>query len=207
MHDRRNFCWKLNWYRQSELEGALLLGKLVRQAREPYLVHQLTKHCADEARHAWLWARTIVRLGLPTLRIHRSYQSFYLDEIGPPRNMTEVLALTHVFEQRVHRQFTEELGKAGLPEEARRTFSAMLRDEKGHLDWIARWLAARRDAEAMLRRYREADERVYRRLAVYRDRIWDIAGLGSACDGEDIDDLLAQEPHAAEPQHSTHAAA
>ena len=47
-----NLAWKLNWYRQSELEGALLLGRLVRQADDPELIARLTKHCADEARHA-----------------------------------------------------------------------------------------------------------------------------------------------------------
>ena len=28
----RSLTWKLNWYRQSELEGALLLGKMIRTA-------------------------------------------------------------------------------------------------------------------------------------------------------------------------------
>ncbi len=45
-------AWKLNWYRQSELEGALILGKLVRVVDCPELVLRLTEHCADEARHA-----------------------------------------------------------------------------------------------------------------------------------------------------------
>ncbi len=207
MHDRRNLAWRLNWYRQSELDGALLLGRLVRQARDAYLVQQLTKHCADEARHSWLWDRTIVRLGLPTLHIRRSYQSYYLDEISPPRSMTETLALTHIFEQRVHTQFTEELAQPGLPEEARRTFSTLLRDEAAHLDWIASWLKSRGDADAMLHRYREADERVYRRLAAYRDRIWEIDGLTDTSETESIHDRTTQEPHAPERQHSTQAPA
>jgi hypothetical protein len=205
MHDRRNLAWKLNWYRQSELDGALLLGRLVRQAREPYLVQQLTRHCADEARHSWLWQRTIIRLGLPTLGIARSYQSFYLDEIRAPRSLCETLALTHIFEHRVHRQFTEDLAEPGLPDEARRTFGALLGDEKVHLDWIARWLDTRADAEAMLTRYREADERVYRRLVAYRHCIWEIDGLADANALEKVDDRSAQEFHPAERQHSTQA--
>ena len=63
----RSLCWRLNWYRQSELEGALLLGRLARHVDDPYLVHQLTKHCADEARHAWLWQRTLTGLFLPAV--------------------------------------------------------------------------------------------------------------------------------------------
>ena len=105
----RSVSWRLNWYRQSELEGALLLGRMVRRVRDPYLVGRLTRHCADEARHAWLWTRTLETLGIFHVRIHRTYQSFYLDEISTPRAITEVLALTHVFEHRVHRHFTDEL--------------------------------------------------------------------------------------------------
>ena len=35
MRDRRALAWLLNWYRQSELEGALLLGRMVRYADDP----------------------------------------------------------------------------------------------------------------------------------------------------------------------------
>ena len=178
MQESRSLCWRLNWYRQSELDGALLLGRLVRRASDPYLVAQLTKHCADEARHAWQWARTIEDLNLPTVRIRRSYQSFYLAEIPTPRTITEVLALTHVFEHRVHRHFSDELNHPGVPEEVRRTFRAMLRDEQGHLDWIAVWLSRRPEADVILKRYRQADERVVDRLMPYANRLWQVDGLG-----------------------------
>ena len=199
MRDVRNVCWKLNWYRHSELEGALLMGKMARRAREPELVRRLTKHCADEARHAWLWERTLTALDLPIVCIYRSYQSFYFEETGPPRSLTEVLALTHIFEQRVHRQFTEDASCPGMPDAARRTLRVMLRDEKDHLDWVAGWLATRADAEALLERYRGADERVYRRLIPYRDRIWDIPGLGEVILPEERDE---EERHASQFQHS-----
>ena len=203
MRDRRSLYWRLNWYRQSELDGALLLGRLVRQVTTPYLVLQLTNHCADEARHAWQWARTIDALGLPTVRIRRSYQSFYLSEISTPRTITEVLALTHVFEHRVHRHFTDELSQGGLPEEVQRTFRAMLRDEQGHLDWIAAWLASRPEAAAILSRYRSADERVVERLMPYEQRMWDIEGLGEELTEGSRDDHCTEkeERHQAQPQH------
>lgn len=178
MDDRRNLCWKLNWYRQSELEGALLLGRILRQTGAPDVIGPLARHCADEARHAWLWQRTLTALQMPTVRIFRSYQSFYQDETEPPGTTVEVLALTHIFEQRVHRRFTEESGQSGLPEVLRRTYTAMLRDERGHLDWVSCWLAKCDDAEKHLRRYRLADERVFQRLAPFAERIWDIQGLG-----------------------------
>jgi hypothetical protein len=204
MQGRRSLYWRLNWYRQSELEGALLLGRMVRHVRDPYLVGRLTRHCADEARHAWLWTRTLDTLGLPSVRIRRSYQSFYLDEISAPRTMTEVLALTHIFEHRVDRHFTDELGRRDLPEAARRTFEALLRDEQEHLDWICGWLSTQPAAGAILDRYRSADERVVQRLTPYGDRLWDIDGLGEELiEGNNGAYRIAQEErHPAQSQYS-----
>ena len=188
MRHQLNLCWKLNWYRHSELEGALLLGKMARRADEHQLVSRLIRHCADEARHAWLWERTLTALGLPVLRVERSYQSFYFDEVGRPRSLAEVLALTHVFEQRVHVQFTEDLSDPDMPAQARRTFRVMLRDEQGHLAWVSEWLAAHAGSLALLERYRTADERIYQRLLPYRDRIWDIPGLQSSSRKDEVDE-------------------
>ena len=203
MQAQRSLAWRLNWYRQSELEGALLLGRMIRHATDPYLVGRLTRHSADEARHAWLWARTIERLDLPTVQIRRSYQSFYLDEISAPRGLADVLALTHVFEHRVDRHFTSELTQPGLPAAVRRTLSVLIREEQGHLDWIGRWLAMRPESEAILERYRKADERVARRLAPYRERLWDVAGLGEELGGgrRHACGIDAEESYAAQPQH------
>jgi tRNA isopentenyl-2-thiomethyl-A-37 hydroxylase MiaE len=168
----------VNWYRHSELEGSILLGRFIRQATDPYLVRELTRHAAEEARHAWVWTRAIDAAGLPTVRIYRSYQSFYRDELAPPRSLLEVLALTHVFEQRVERRFTDELSRPGVPEPIRRAFSQMLRDEQHHLHWIGQWLARQSDAGIVLDRYRAADERVARRLTPFSERLWDVSGLG-----------------------------
>src|SRR4051812_47778819 len=94
----RNLAWKLNWYRQSELEGALLLGRMVRVAGSGQLIAKLMKHCADEARHGHLWSQCIEELGLPHVRIHRSYQSLFLEQGGTPVSLIEVLAFTQIFE-------------------------------------------------------------------------------------------------------------
>ncbi len=80
----RNLSWKLNWFRQSELEGALLLGRMVGTVDDPDLIQRLTRHCAEEAEHSRLWADAIAQLDLPAIRIFRSYQSFYLRYAGPP---------------------------------------------------------------------------------------------------------------------------
>lgn len=178
MRDRRTLAWLLNWYRQSELEGALLLGRMVRVADDPYVIGQLTGHAADEARHAWLWQRTIARLNLPSVRILRSYQSFYTTEGAMPQRLGDVLALTHVFERRVDIEFTEQVRDAEFPEAAVRTFKALLRDEQRHLSWIAGWLAEHPDLRPLVDRYTEIDRTVAMRLRPFRDRLWDVPGLG-----------------------------
>lgn len=173
----RNLAWKLNWYRQSELEGALLLGRLVRLAPDPILVARLTRHCADEARHAQVWADTIERLGLPYIAITRSYQSLFAEHGGPPAGLGEVLAFTQVFEQRVHKRFTDELARPGLPAAARDAFAVMLEDEKDHLEWVFHWLRQDPASPALLARYRAIDELVYRAVLPHEDAIWEL-GIG-----------------------------
>jgi hypothetical protein len=181
----RNLTWEVNWYRHSELEGALLLGKVARAADGPALIHKLTQHCADEARHAWLWCETQRELGLPAVRIYRGYQSFYTELSGVPASLPEVLALTHVFEHRVDRRFREALERPGLPDPVRRTLRRLLRDERRHLDWVAEWLRAHPEGAALLRRFYEIDEAVYRLLAPYAERIWEVPGLGVELEAEE----------------------
>jgi hypothetical protein len=180
----RNLAWKLNWYRQSELEGALLLGRLVRVVTDGDLIAKLMKHCADEARHGQLWSECIRELGLPFIRIHRSYQSFFLEHGASPSSLVEVLAFTQIFERRVHKRFSEELEAADLPAAARSTFEIMIHDEKDHLEWVHDWLKPRPEARALLDKYIEADSALYRRLRPHLDRLWDIAGLGEELPAE-----------------------
>jgi len=173
----RNLAWKLNWYRQSELEGALLLGRLVRLAPDPALVARLTRHCADEARHAQVWAECLERLGLPYIVITRSYQSLFAEHGGAPAGLAEVLAFTQVFEQRVHKRFSDELARPGLPGPARDAFALMIEDEKDHLEWVFHWLRAAPGAPALLARFRAVDEAVYRAVLPHEDAIWNL-GIG-----------------------------
>ena len=112
------------------------------------------------------------------MRIHRSYQSFYATEGAAPQRLAEVLALTHVFERRVDREFSEQLGDPELPEAVHRTFRALLRDEQRHLDWIALWLRERPEHQPLVDRYSAIDARVASTLRPYRDCLWNIPGLG-----------------------------
>ena len=175
---QRNLAWRLNWYRQSELEGALLLGKMVGATDDGEIAAKLTKHCADEARHAQLWAETIAGLDLPHVRIFRSYQSFYLAHGGAPMRLLEVLAFTQVFERRVHKRFLQELRDSGTPDLARAAYRTMIEDEKEHLGWVAEWLQGQSDAGAALKHFQETDRAVFAELQPFEERIWEIPNLG-----------------------------
>jgi len=174
----RNLAWRLNWYRQSELEGALLLGRMVRAASNSFLVQKLTRHAADEARHAALWADAIAEAGLPTIRIFRSYQSLYGDHGGMPIGMQEVLAFTQIFERRVHKRFTTELHQTDLPTPARKAFEIMIADEGDHLEWVLSWLRTQADSQPLLQKYQSIDLAVYHEVLPYENYLWEMAGLG-----------------------------
>lgn len=177
----RNLAWKLNWFRQSELEGALLLGRMVGMVEDENLIARLTRHAAEEAEHSRIWAEAIRELDLPAIRIFRSYQSFYLRHGGPPATLVDVLCFTQIFEQRVHRRFHEELRRADTPEPARRALARMIEDEKDHLAWVAAWLGKRPEAPAALRWYSIIDRRVFAELQPFEQCLWKIPGLGREC--------------------------
>ena len=178
----RNLAWRLNWWRQSELEGSLLLGRMVSLAGNADLCAKLTRHCAEEAAHSRIWNDTIQELGLPHIEIRRSYQSFYLRHTGLPASLLEVLAFTQIFERRVHRRFLEESNRSETPMAAKRAYTQMIEDEKNHLSWVAEWLAQHVHAASEMRRFETADRLVFEELFPYANRLWEIPGLGRACD-------------------------
>jgi len=176
--DQRNLAWKLNWFRQSELEGALLLGRMVGTVEDAELALRLTTHCAEEAEHARLWTEVIAELELPHIRIFRSYQSFFIEHSGVPASLVDVLCFTQIFERRVHRRFHDECRRASTPPAARRAYQRMMEDEKGHLAWVAAWLRDQPEAPESMRRYEEVDEAVLRALLPHEHALWRIPHLG-----------------------------
>jgi rubrerythrin len=188
----RALAWKLHWYRASELEGALLLGHMLRAAGDADTAHRLVCHAADEARHARLWSEAIHELELPLVRIFRSYQSFYAGHGAVPASLAETLALTHVFEERVHAWFSEEMMDRALPEPVQRTLRVMVRDEEGHLEWVRDWLARVAGSEDLLARFRAVDRTVFESIVACRDRLWTIPGLGEEAKKDELLDNLGK---------------
>ncbi|HSJ08557.1 MAG TPA: ferritin-like domain-containing protein, partial [Longimicrobiales bacterium] len=137
----------LNFYRASELHGGLVLGQLVRRARDPHLVLELTRHSAEEVMHAMLWTETIIAVGGRPAPVRATYQVHLCAEVGAPSSLFQVLALTQVFERRVYRHFIEHARTPGTHPLVRATLERMVEEEKGHLSWVKDWLeseAARR---------------------------------------------------------------
>ena len=160
----------LSYYRASELAGALLFGRLAMHTTLDDLRIPMTRHCCEEAHHAWLWTDTIRRLGGTPLKVTRTYQAEYSAEFGMPRNTLEIFCLTQVFERRVMRHFERHLALPGVHQAIRETLATMVEDEAGHLAWIGRELDAYSAAHgpgevrALMDRLEAIDERIYGRL-------------------------------------------
>ena len=52
-----------SFYRDAELRGARLLFNLIGHLKDGDSQLKMSKHLADETRHAWLWTRRIADLG------------------------------------------------------------------------------------------------------------------------------------------------
>src|SRR5437868_15254730 len=94
-----NELWLLSYYRESELAGGLLMGRLARETDDDDLRVRLTEHCAEEAGHAWAWTQCIQRVGGTPKKVRETYQARYHAAVRNPTNLPEGVALTPVFER------------------------------------------------------------------------------------------------------------
>jgi acyl carrier protein len=170
-----NDLWILSYYRESELAGGLIMGRLARETDDDDLRVHLTEHCAEETNHAWAWTQTILDVGGTPKRVAETYQTRYYAEIGMPASLLEILTLTQVFERRVIRHFRAHLKWPNTHPAVAETLQRMIRDEVGHLSWVKdrldRYAAEKGDAivAETMRRFTEVDERVYEAAMRYRD--------------------------------------
>lgn len=167
--------WVLNYYRSSEIKGALFFGRVARIVRGPLQV-DVTHHFADEAAHASYWSQCISDLGHVPNRETRGYQDGYLDAAGAPANLMEVMAITLVFEKRAIGLYQQHLRAAPHPR-VRQTIETIMRDERWHLKYVKTALdemTAKYGGELIMKtlaRYTAADAEVYAKtLAEYRER-------------------------------------
>ena len=181
-----NDVWILSYYRESELAGALVMGRLSQETEDDALRAKLTEHCAEEARHASLWSDTIIELGALPRRVSETYQTRYQARLGAPRSMLDVLALTQVFERRVVRHFTAHLSWPGTHPVIQRTLRTMIADEAGHISWVRDWLSdyaavhGKAVVQAKLREYEAVDGEIYAEVMEWRDRLGELLRCDSA---------------------------
>lgn len=175
-----NDIWILSYYRESELAGGLVMGRLSQETDDDALRAKLTEHCAEETRHAALWSETIQALGAQPRRVSETYQARYQLRLGAPRSMLDVLALTQVFERRVVRHFTAHLSWPGTHPAIADTLRTMIADEAGHISWVRDWLNeyaskhGRAVVQSKLRKYEAADRLIYAEVMEWRDRMGDL---------------------------------
>lgn len=156
-----------SYYRDAELRGATLLLKLLQRMDDPDAQVKLTKHLEDEVRHAWLWTKRITDLGGMPEKVDDGYQRRIGLEVGIPRTLEQLLALTIVVEERALARYVTHAAAPEVDAETLAVLHEVTKDEKWHLSWIEhklRELAGVEHAgriDELLARYRDVDRRVF----------------------------------------------
>jgi hypothetical protein len=173
-----NDLWLLSYYRSSEINGALFFGRVARTVRPGRLQAELVHHFADEANHARYWNDCVNDLGADPIKLRDSYQDRYLEAIGMPASLMEVMAITQVFEKRVIGQYRRHLLAPDLHPRVRQTIEQIMVDERWHIRYVRDALREMEDRygarhiAATVDRFTRADEEVYARtLAEYGERV------------------------------------
>jgi len=161
-----------SFYRDAELRGARLLFNLLGHVKDADAQVKMSKHLADETRHAWLWTRRIADLGGAPVPVNDGYQRRLGMRTGVPKTVVDLLALTVVVEERAQSRYKSHAALAGVDPETREVLKAVTEDEVWHLSWIekklrqiARGQGDEARAEEALSRYRAIDREVYATLA------------------------------------------
>src|SRR5580704_10805642 len=76
-----------SFYRDAELRGARLLFNLLGHLKDGDSQLKMSKHLADETRHAWLWTRRIADLGASPIIVSDGYQRRLGMRTGVPKTV------------------------------------------------------------------------------------------------------------------------
>jgi hypothetical protein len=170
--------WLVNFYRNSELRGALLMGRLARTYAAPALAANVTRHCATEARHAALLTELIEATGGPLMLDTGTIQELYGDAGGRQPALVDLLVLSEVLEKRVLASYRLHLTRTDVDPRVRATLDTILREmeaEEGdgdpHAGWIDRELdrLPEGEVERAKAKWRDVDARVVSELRAMMD--------------------------------------
>jgi hypothetical protein len=163
--------WALNFFRNSELHGALLMGRLARSLSDTTLLVHATTHCATEARHAAMLSDVIGRIGGAIDPKIETVQQRYSQRGGIPTSLVDLLVLSEVLEKRVLVTYRAYLERDDVHPDVKQTLTAIVQEmereeEEAHGGWIDVALEAQphdavEDAE---RRWRAIDAAVVKEL-------------------------------------------
>ncbi|HJU29095.1 MAG TPA: ferritin-like domain-containing protein [Candidatus Binataceae bacterium] len=161
-----------SFYRDAELRGARLLFNMIGHLKDSDSQLKMSKHLADETRHAWLWTRRIADLGGSPVMLADGYQRRLGLRTGVPKGIVELLGLTVVVEERAQSRYMAHAALPNVDSDTREVLKAVTEDESWHLSWIEkkmREIACQNgrelDADEILERYRQIDREVYATLA------------------------------------------
>ena len=161
-----------SFYRDAELRGARLLFNLLHHIKDAEAQLKMSRHLADETRHAWLWTKRIADLGGAPVMIDDGYQRRLGLRTGVPKDIIDLLALTVVVEERARSRYMQHAALPNVDSETLQVLKAVTEDETWHLSWIERQMRefAREQgkperADQALERYRAIDREVYATLA------------------------------------------
>jgi hypothetical protein len=164
--------WVLNFFRNSELHGALLMGRLARALGDTTLLVNATRHCATEARHAAMLSEAIARAGGRLDPKIETIQERYAAKGGVTASLIDLLVLSEVLEHRVLSTYRAYLSRSDVHPIARETLTAIVAEmeQEGsdeHAGWIETALEAQSHdtVEQAERRWRAIDDQVARDLA------------------------------------------
>lgn len=167
-----NERWLLSFYRTSEISGSLFFGRLAKSLKPGAIQHDMTRHYADEAMHAWYWTECLARLGVEPMALGDAYQDQYLAAAGMPVNLMEILAITQVFERRVINQYATHSRVEGIDDVVRQTIERIVEDEKWHIRWIRDALKSmepeygKETIDDTIERFLQADREVYEKTVL-----------------------------------------
>jgi bacterioferritin (cytochrome b1) len=170
--------WLLNFYRNSELHGALLMGRLARTLGGTFLLANVTRHCATEAHHAALLTELVAELGGEIEPRLETIQEHYSREGGVPMELVDLLVLSEILEHRVLVSYREHLNASGVHPRVREVLEEILREEEEHGGsedaWLEQALARLPHAEVSQARkkWREIDDRVAARIHAQLDAMF-----------------------------------
>ena len=165
-----------SFYRDAELRGARLLLALTRLMDDRDAQAKLTRHLADETRHAFLWSERIAQLGGTPIEVRDGYQRRLQAKIGVPTDLVEIFALTLVTEERAQNRYLAHAQMKDVDPVTAGLLADVARDEEWHLQWITaklNELAANGGDDLRLartlERYRTLEREVYSEIEEYEN--------------------------------------